>query len=86
MRDQPRSRPSAKQVSAEVPASAWEFSLLVGPHGSEEFYVMMIHGGGLVPYEITHWRDIGPPASTIGMYATCRLTLRPGGSPSRGAV
>ena len=33
----------------------------VGATG-EEAYSRFIHQGGLVPYEVTHWRDIGPPA------------------------
>ena len=39
---------------------AWEFSFALD--GDELAYATMIHSGGLVPFEITHWRDIGPPA------------------------
>ena len=43
-----------------VLAYAWEFSFALS--GDELAYTTMIHSGGLVPYEITQWRDIGPPA------------------------
>ncbi len=54
MREQPRSRPSAKQVPPEVPASAWEFTLFSSLHAAADraefaraLAAAMVHPDGL---------------------------------------
>ena len=47
-------------IVACAAAFVWELSFAAG--GDELAYATMIHSGGLVPFEITNWRDIGPPA------------------------
>lgn len=45
-------------IVANIAAFLWEVS--VGVNGGDLAYAQMIQSGGLVPYELTHLRDIGP--------------------------